>query len=257
MSSPSNEVLVNEPWIPVRQDLMDGQGAAAGGSALTTQNAPLGTRLRLSDRTYYYALASASLAGGTVVCAPEPTASHQSGILAVAATSAGAKVISCTSSAAVLGNYYAEGFFGVASGTNGGELYRIKGNAAGSTGFQVTLYDGLNTTITSGTAFWLAPNMFSNVFVGSQALDMPVGVTPTNVTSGGYFWLQTWGAANPEHVAATPAGGAIALGTTGGVVAAFNGGTTGPNGYATIIGKNTYLAATAGQNNPVFLTILP
>ena len=257
MSSPSNEVLVNDPILPVRQDLMDGQGAAAGGSGATAQNAPLGTRLRLSDRTYYYAVASASLASGTVVCSPEPTASHQSGVLAVAAAAVGAKSITGTSSAAVAVNYYAEGFFGVASGTNGGELYRIKSNAAGSTGFAITLYDGLNTAITSGTGFWLTPNPFQNVFVGSQAIDLPIGVCPTNVTSGGYFWLQTWGVANPLHQAATPAGAALSLGTTGSVVQVFNAGTTGPAVASTIIGKNTYLAATAAQANPVFLTILP
>lgn len=248
-SVPSNEVLVNDPIIPVPQSIYEPD---------TTQRAPLGTRLRMSDRTYYYAVASASLAGGTVVCAAPPVASHQSGLMAMAAASVGAKALTGTSSAAVAANFYAEGFFGVASGTNIGEMYRIKSNAAGSTGFSITLYDGLNTAITSGTAFWLMPNQFSNVFVGSQAIHCAVGVAPVNVTSGAYFWLQTFGVANPFHVAATPANGVLVLGTTGGVVVTADATTGGGiSAVAYPIGKNSTLAATAGQANPVFLSILP
>jgi len=249
MGVPTNQVLVNDPIIPIPQSIYEPD---------TTQNAPLGTRLRIADRVYYYAQASASVGGGQVLCAQAPVASHQSGIFAVAATSAGAKVISGTSSAAVAANLYAEGYFGAAAGAAAGELYRIKGNAAGSTGFAITLYDGLNTTITSGVVFWLMKNPFSNVFVGSQNLHTPVGIAPTAVTSGAYFWMQSWGPANPFHVAATPAAGVLHLGTTGGVVTTFDATTNG--GLATVayqIGKNSSLAATAGQNNPVTLQILP
>lgn len=249
MSVPSNQVLVDDPIIPVSQSIYE---------PATTQMAPLGTRLRLGGRVYVYALASASVAGGTVLCAAAPVASAQSGILAIAATSAGAKVISGTSSAAVAANFYAEGYFAAATGTAAGEMYRIKSNAAGSTGYAITLYDGLNTTITSGTGFWLMPNPYQNCFVGSQALGFPVGASPVAVTSGAYAWIQVEGVANPSHEAATPAGAVIRIGTTGGVIAAFDA-TTNAGIAATSypIGKNSQLAATAGQNNPVFLSILP
>lgn len=249
MSVPSNDVLVNDPIIPVNQSIYEPQ---------TTQVAPLGTRLRLSERTYYYAQASASVAGGTVLCAAPAVTSQQSGIFAVAATSAGAQIISGTSSAAIAANQYAGGYFGVASGTNVGELYRIKSNAAGSTGFAITLMDRLNTAITAGTPFYITPSPYLNVFVGSQALHQAVGVAPVNVTSGGYFWMQSWGPANPTHVAATPAAAVLHLGTTGSVVCTFDATTNGGiAGVATQIGKNSNLAATAGQANPVFLMILP
>lgn len=247
MSIPTNVVSVNDPVIPIDQSIYEPN---------TTQMAPLGTRLRLADRVYYYAQASASVAGGTVLCAAAPVASAQSGIFLLAATSAGAKVLSGTSSAAVTANFYAEGNVGASTGAAAGEMYRIKTNVAGSTGFSITLYDGLNTTITSGAAFWLMQNPYKNVFVGSQNLSTPLGISPVAVTSGAYFWLQTWGPANPSHVAATPAAGVLHLGTTGGVVTTFDATTNG--GLATVayqIGKNSQLAATAGQNNPVFLTI--
>lgn len=224
----------------------------------TTQRCPLGTRIVVGDRIFYYAQASASVAGGAVLCSTLPTLSHQSGIFAVAATSAGAKVISGTSSAAVAANLYAEGYFGAAAGAAIGEMYRIKQQSSGSAAMAITLYDGLNTTITSGANFWITQNPFKNVWVGSQNLDLPMGIAPVAVTSGAYFWLQTWGPANPSHVAATPAGGVLHLGTTGGVVTTFDATTNG--GLAAVayqIGKNTRQAATAGQANPVFLTVLP
>ncbi len=249
MSVPSNSVWINDPIIPIDQSIYE---------PAVTQAAPLGTRLRLADRVFFYAQASASVAAGTVLCAAAPVASAQSGLLAVAATSAGAKVLSGTSSAAVTANFYAEGFFGEALGAGAGELYRVKANAAGSTGFGITLYDGLNTTITSGTGFWLIPNLYKNVYVASQNLGIPVGVAPVNITSGGYAWIQTWGVANPIHEAASAAGASLRVGTTGGFLAVFNSTT---NDATTVsaypVAKNSQLAATAAQNNPVFLSIMP
>jgi len=258
MSVPSNEVLVRDPIIPVPQSIYEVVNTVVTG----TQQAPLGTRLRMSDRTYYYAQASASVAGGTVMCAAPEVASYQSGLLLVASTAAGAKVISVTSTGvAAAVNTYAEGFFGVASGTNVGEMYRIKSNTVASGGIcQITLYDGLNTAVTSGSAFWIVPNSYNLCFVGSEALHCAVGVTPVNVTSGGYFWLQTWGRANPTHVGATVPAASLRLGTTGSVVSLFATGTLGSTGnalpdYSYAIGKNSSLAATAGQANPVYLSI--
>lgn len=249
MSNPSNLSSKLDPVIAVNQNIKE---------VSTTQQAPLGTRIRVGERTFHYAQASASVSGGTVVCSLGPVASHQSGILAIAAASVDQTVLSGTSSASVAANYYAEGYFGVATGTNIGEMYRIKSNAAGSTGFAITLYDGLVTAITSGTGFYLTPNPFTNVFVGSQALDMAIGVAPVNVTSGGYAWFQTWGPCGVKHVAATPANGVLVLGTTGGVAVTADATTGGGlSAVALPIGKNSRLAATAGQANPVFLTILP
>lgn len=248
MSLPNNESNL-QPTINIDQSIYEGN---------TTQMAPLGTRLKLGDRVFYYAQASASLAGATVVCAAPAVTSAQSGIFLVAATSAGAKIISATSSAAVTADFYAEGYVGEAAGAGIGEQYRIRSNAAGSTGFNITLYDGLATTITSGTTYWLRQNPFKNVFVGSQALHMALGVVPTAVTSGAYFWLQTWGPANPFHVAATPANGVLVLGTTGGVAVTADATTgAGISAVAYQIGKNSNLAATAGQANPAFIAIIP
>lgn len=248
MGAPSNLENLN-PTLPVDQSIYEPD---------TTQRAPLGTRLNLGDRVYYYAQASASVAAGTVLCAGAPTASHQSGIFAVAAASVDALVVSGTSSAAVTAQYYAEGYFGAAAGAAAGQLYRIKGHAAGSAGIQFTLYDRLVTALTSGTGFFVTPNPYKNVYVASQNLGIPLGIAPTAVTSGAYFWLQTWGPANPIHEAASAAGASLRVGTTGGVLATFNATTNDATTVSALpIAKNSQLAATAGQNNPVFLMVRP
>lgn len=249
MSYPSNQVLVDDPIIPIDQSIYEPS---------TTQKAPLGTKLRLAGRVYHYGFLAASVAGGAVIATTTPTASHQSGIFAVAATSAGSKIISGTSSAAVAANLYAEGYFGVATGTNIGEMYRIISQNSGSAAMTITLYDRLNTALTSGTGFFLIQNEYNNLNVGSQALNLAVGIAPVNITSGAYAWLQTWGLAAPAHVAATPAAGVLHLGTTGGVVTTFDATTNGGIAAAAYqIGKNMGLAATAGQANPVFISIKP
>lgn len=249
MGVPSNAVSVLNPQIPVDQGIYE---------VSTTPKTRLGTRLQVGDRTYYYAQASASVGGGTVLCSPAPTASHQSGIFAVASATAGARTISGTSSAAVAANLYDEGYFHITSSANAGQVYRIKSQDSGSAGFSIKLYDPIAQSIGTGTFYAITPNPFKNVFVGSQVVDVPVGIAPTNVTSGGYFWLQTWGPGNALHQAASAVAAALRLGTTGGLVAAFNATTNDASTIqARVIAQNQTLAATAGQANPVFLTILP
>jgi len=252
MGVPSNELVNWNPTIPIPQSIYDGTN--------TTQQAPLGTRLIVGERTFYYANAAASFAAGQVVCQTSPVASHQSGLLEIAAASANTQVLSATSSANVAANLYAEGYFGAALGAGKGQMYRVRSQASGSAAMAVTLYDPLQVALTSGAVFWLVQNMYKSVNVGSAALGNPVGVAPLNITSGGYFWLQTFGPANPLHTGATVAAGALAMGTLGTVTALSVTGTLGSTGFAAIdyivpIGKNLNLAATASECNPAYISI--
>lgn len=250
MSVPSNEVLVGDPTIPVDQSIYEPS---------TTQKAPLGTRLKLSERTYYYAQASASIGAGAVICAVQPTASHQSGIFAIAAATAGAQTISGTSSASVAANYYAEGYFGAALGAAAGELYKIKGHPAGTAAIPISLYDSISQALTSGAGFFLLPNPYKLVVANaSQNLGVPVGVAPVNITSGAYAWIQTYGPCAAKHEAASAAGASLRVGTTGGVLAIFNATTNDATTPSALqIAKNIGLAATAAECNPVYLLIRP
>jgi hypothetical protein len=254
MSLPSNIVKVLDPTIPVDQSIYEPS---------SDQKAKLGTRLRVGERTYHYAQlsTSANVNPGDVVCAPQLIASHQSGIMTCGAATTGATTISITGGTAVSANQYAEGYIVFASQAlaGGGISYKIKANSAALTAAAgtVTLYDPIPGSVGAGPIN-LVPSEYSSVKVGSQALDRAVGVAPVAVTTGQYFWVQTWGPASPKHVAATPANAQVVLGTTGGVVCTMDATTGGGLGAVALpVGKNSNLAATAGQCNPAYLMIAP
>lgn len=240
-----------QPTIPIDQSIYEDN---------TTQQAPLGTRLELGERVFYYAVSSASQARGTVLCCTNPTASHNGALCTFAATSADQVTVTITAGSAITTNEYAEGYLGVSKGTMGGSTYRIKSHGSigsGATG-TLTLYDPIWDDVAAGDECGLVRNIYKNVVVASSALaGVPVGIPMVDVTTDGYFWCQTWGPAAPLNQAATPVGASVKVGTTGGVLQAFNGGTTGPAAEAIIIGKNYNLAGTAGEYTPVFLTIRP
>lgn len=254
MSLPSNIVKIMDPTIPVDQSIYE---------TSTTQKARLGTRLQVGDRVFYYAVlsTSANVTAGNLLCAPQLVASHQSGIVTCGAATTGATTITVTMGTAVTANQYAEGYINLASSglAGAGYLFRIKSHPAVATAASgtFTLYDPLPGSVAAGPVN-LVPNQYKAVKVGSQALDRAVGVAPIAVTTSEYFWLQTWGPAAPRHAAATPANGVLCAGTLGGVVVTNDATTNG--GLAAVmypIGKNMNLAATATENNPVFLTICP
>jgi hypothetical protein len=247
-----------DPTIPVNQSIYE---------TSTTQKTRLGARLAVGDRVYRYAVlgASANVTAGDVLCATQPTASHQSGLATVAAATTGASTLTLTLGVAAVVNAYADGYVSIASAAlaGGGTIYKIKSNAvcssAGAAAF--VLYDPIPGSIGAGPIS-LLPSEYKNVFVGSAALDIPVGVAPVAVTTGEYFWLQTWGPASAKHEGNTPAAAGLTLGTLGGVVAFSLGETLGATGYALtgnkiLIGKNIHLAATATQCNPVYLMVTP
>lgn len=256
-SVPSNLVKQLDPIIPVDQSIYEES---------STQKAKLGTRLQVGERVYYYAKlsTSANVTPGYILSAPNLVASHQSGILSVAAATTGAKTLTITAGTAAAAGDYAEGYINISSTglAGGGVMYKIKNNSAWATASTgtITLYDAIPGSVGAGPVN-LVPCLFNGVKVGSAALGLPLGVTPCSVTTGNYFWLQTWGPASVYHSAATPAAAGIAMGTLGGA-AAIATGTLGSTGYAPVdyavrIGKNMSLAATATQCNPVMLTILP
>lgn len=252
-SYPSATRTAWQPTIPVDQSIYE---------ADTTQNAPLGTRLEVGDRTFYYAQAANTYVAGIVVASPVCSASLQADILTAGAAVSGTQKVTITLGEAVTTNQFAEGYMSVSSGTAGNEnvgyMYKIKSHTAvASAGALVlNLYDPLEKAITSASEINMTPNMYKGVNIGSKDFARAVGVTPCDVTSAGYFWMQTYGPCAPLHEAATPASAALKVGTLGKVLQAFLGGTSSQAVAVTrIIGYNTFLAATAGENNPAFITI--
>lgn len=259
MSNPSNVVQINDPVLPVSQNLYEQS---------TTAQGKVGYRLQVGDRTFYYARisTSANVSAGDCLCSTQSIDSHQAGLVTIAAATTGDKFITITAGSAISVNAYAEGYISIADVTSagGGQFFRVKNHLAigsGDTNGVINLYDAIPGTMDAGPAS-LTPNMFKDVQVGSVALDRAVGVIGIAATTGNYVWLQTWGPGSPKHSAATPAGAAISLATLGRVGAFSITGTQAATGFNpvdfnTIIGKNINLAATATECSPVILTILP
>jgi hypothetical protein len=190
MGQPSNVVGILDPTINAGQGLYE---------TSTTQKAKLGTRIRVGERTFHYALSATANTPGYVMIAPSLVASHFSGAgTLVASASTGSSVITLTAGAAVTLNQYAEGYLCIASTAlaGGGFFFRIKGNAAISSGATgtATLYDTIPSSLGGGPAT-LVPNQFSGVTLGSATTQYPIGVCPVTVASGDYFWMQTYGPA--------------------------------------------------------------
>lgn len=238
-----------QPTIPVDQGIYEES---------STQKAPLGTKLVVGDRTFYYAQlsTSANVTAAKILTAPQMIASHQADILTPAATSAGASVIAVTLGTAMATNDYAEGYLMVSSGTGHGLTYKIKANSAAATAasVSVTLYDPILEPMTATNEVNFVKNIYKDIKVGSEVLDVPVGIVPTPVTTGNYFWLQTHGPAAVYDSAALGAGVAVKMGTLG-YATAFCSGTEGGGVTATIIGKNFNLAGTGAEDMPIMLDI--
>ena len=254
MSKPSAYTFMTDIKIPPSQGIYEES---------TTQQAPLGARITVGDRTFVYAKlsTSANVAAGFIVCAPQLIASHQSGIVACASASAGSKTITITAGTLFTANQYAEGYIGVALSASAGAglMLRIKSHPAIATAATgaITLYDEVPYVIAGGPVNFV-PNQFADVKVASAALDRPVGVTPVAVTTGNYFWLQTYGPAAMRHVAANAADALLTLGTLGAATVGLNATTN--DAFAPIlavVGRNMNLAATAAQANPAFITLMP
>ena len=246
---PSAVPTMAQPYIPVDQGIYEES---------TTAKAPVGTRLEVGDRTFYYAQAGTNLTAGMVACAPAPIAGQAA--LAGVATSAGVKEIQVTNTATVAAvNAYAEGTLIIATGDGAGAVHRIvsNGTMAATADSTVVLYDEIQTALTATSLCHMLKNPYKGVIIGLSTAGMPVVVAPVAVTSGNYFWGQTYGYGAPLNQVNTPAAAAVKLGTGAQVLQAFNGGTTAAVAEAYVIGKNLGTVGTTGGNTPTFIDIRP
>lgn len=247
MANPSNKAQW-QPTIPVDQSIYEDS---------STQKAPLGTRLEVGDRTFYYAQAGTAITGGTIVQIEESVAdiSETAGAAAAIGTTG---VTYYTDDAAITKNQFADGYLFVCDGTTPGQLYRVKSNAAIATSGtgEVILYDQVAVAIDTADEISLKSNIYKNVGVSATGLDgMMVGVTPCAVSSGEYFWLQTYGPAAVYMDEAAGDYNYVRAGATGAVAVAVDG-TTGGSTTQTIIGKMMQTGVDT-EHNLVFLTLRP
>ena len=164
----------------------------------TAKKHKLGTRMQIADTEYIYASSGEAVLAGQLMESAAVEA-NENDDLAVATTAAGSTTVSVTFGGAVTLDEYADGFLYVnaGGGAGAGFRYRIKGNAAGTSGVTVTLdhEDGLITALTNGTdVVGCAKPLTSGVLQSNTtSVGACVGVTMNDISSGSYGWLQVRG----------------------------------------------------------------
>jgi len=216
----------------------------------------IGSRKVVGDRVFRYALASGACGAGDIA---ETQAASVINVTAGAILgTVGCKVFNWYSATAVSKDYWADGYLISQSGTaaNQGFTYKIKSHSAiatTSTG-TLNLYDPIAHTVDTADKYSIFQNPYANVVEATAAAAIPVGVAPIAVTSGDYFWLQTWGPTAIKHSAAAVAGNLMAPGATGEaydyVVGTTAGNTKKPIGF-------TLQICTASERGFADITIAP
>ena len=176
----------------------------------TNQALPLGTRGYTRDgRAFRYAKASGTIKKGRLVTAAAVTAawSDDQRIETTAKTSGTTSIkLRSVSSENATGGIYDEGYVFVNDGTGQGMILQIDHQGWSSQGdtrdyiSTLTFLDEgtLTTKISSGanTEIGLVKNLYKDVVEAPKAIvSIPVGVALTDIATGKYFWLQTWGIA--------------------------------------------------------------
>ena len=223
----------------------------------TAARVRVGTRATLDDgRTFFYARSSgAAIVAGNNLSAEIQTAQFTE--LAVPTSLAGATSVSVTlGSTAVTINEYAGGYLCVIDDTGEGITYKIDGHAAADASGPVVieLVDAINVDFGAGTTVQLVKNPWMDVVIAAAAqAHFSVGISQVAVGSGAttsqYFWVQTAGISCAWQDLATGPGVHMVSGSTSGQF-----GDTAAGGDQ-FLAVNLWTVSTAGENNPVWLTI--
>lgn len=162
----------------------------------TVQNYDIGTRLVIDDRVFRYCKAGGNLealkAGhcgvmpreGNCAAVEYPVGSYT---ITIPENPNGAKYAE-----EAVKNYWAEGFIWIQ--TTPQQMHKIKSSAAASGGFiTLTLYEPLKVKVPASTWITAWANIYSDINDTHSARMSNVVVPLISVTSGNYFWGQTWG----------------------------------------------------------------
>jgi len=249
MSKPSAKSMW-QPTIPINQSIYEDD---------TTKRAPLGTRLEVGDKVFYYAQASASVSGGIVLSNLAISGTAETLVSCTGTT--GNSYLTITAGTNMTANDYAEGVLYSHTVTGGIRSYRIKSHGSiGSAGTgTVYLYDTLEANIVAADTVGIMKHPYKKVKVVNAATNVAMGVATIDVTANGYFWMQTFGpaAVGVEADGTAPAGDIVVAGTGGYLK---QGGATGDDHSDTVVGKAigidaTNIGGTAQESTLVWLTM--
>jgi len=170
------------------------------------QHFPIGTRLQLHDRTFYYCKAA-----GTTAVAMK--AGHNSvadlGVNTDAVDyAAGETEIVVLDTNTRAANYYQNGYVWVMNLVSGVyQMLKIKSSdaaAAADNKVTIQLYDPLPFAIPASTFVTIWPNPFSAITFTTSAYSAMMCVPLIPVTDTYYFWGQTWGPCFGTAMSAIP-----------------------------------------------------
>jgi len=169
-----------------------------------TQNYTIGTRLVVDDRTFRYCKAATDLKCG--YGARQANFPREGNIAAVAYAAGTFEITIPMNDHATLyaseklANYWAEGYIwiGQFDAKGFGPTHRIKSNtvASGTIPTQyvtATLYEALAHDVAASAWITAHPNIYGNIQNAYHQKASVVCVPPRFITSGYYFWGQTWG----------------------------------------------------------------
>jgi len=193
----------------------------------TTQKFPLGTRIQVGERTFRYAHSGAAIYGGAVAGQPAlsgATTTLQTAVPVAVATVGGATRVYVTAVTTVqAANLFAEGYAVISEVTATPDAvytFRIKSHtslALTGTASYIDMYDEIPVALDTSDRLALTTSLYKDIIVlpVSTATGAPLGVTPIVITSGYYFWLQTWGPCGIRmEVGATGIGTDVIMATT-------------------------------------------
>lgn len=217
----------------------------------------LGEAVYLADgRVFRYAKAGESdISQGKLQLAPAPKTAHHNIAAAVAAPMGATQVTVTLGATAATANEYAEGYLVASDVAPEGKVYRISSHpaASASASLTLTLFDPLDSAVTTSSEFCLVHNTYNGVVEGTSATRQPAGVPLENISAGDYGWLQTRGiAAVLCGVAGTLGAWAMADAATAGAVTDHTDVTAPQTEY--LVGK-FIVAGVPTEYRPVFLQI--
>jgi hypothetical protein len=148
-------------------------------------------------RRFRYVQYGGNVTAGNLVIAPSLVANHQN-IAVLAAANANDTLVQVTLGAtAATQDQYAGGYLVVGNdGSGTPQTRRIKGNSAGGSGANITVYldsrEPLLTALTTSNKVSLSPALCNGVTASATA-GFPVGVAVNTASSGQFGWVQVYG----------------------------------------------------------------
>lgn len=154
------------------------------------QNYDIGTRLVMDDRVFRYCKAGTNLVAMKAGhCGNLPTECNTAAV----EYAAGTFEVTILDTTVRVKDYYKEGYIWIMT-AGAYQLYRIKSSEAGAgVSVKLTLYEALKTKVPASTWTTSWPNVYSNILGTTSGFMSNVVVALMAITSGNYFWGQTWG----------------------------------------------------------------